>query len=861
MPGRQPNNGRILGPYVGRRRLIGSSMSFVAGVAGYRVLLAAAEIGPAQPEERPKAHEVTIAAPDIIRIEVREAPLYRGRIVKLPTPSTAAHGTWINVGGAEWGVVIGPQRDHVRIADVATFEPLERVTVDKAAGYGPLGDRRVTAVYRKSVPWNSGTVKGGTPIASFAHFIYLKLDTTLSAGEYNVQWPSDVLQPTQFIFDDKTTRSSSIRTTQLGHRADDVSKYAYLALWLPGGPDDGALDFRHYGLDKFQIINDRGDVVFNGPITLRVGPKDKEPGSGVKGDILTYTRADGTRYEANRAGTYVFGLDYSAWRDANPGKYRVTIPKLGTSDSFTISDDIWYQAARVAMSGLYNQRSGIALDGRFGYVRPECFTDASGVVVRQSKLPWPFSNRFGSGGLTTVDQAAEPPWITDEIVRDVWGGYQDAGNWTRYAHHIKASYLLLDIYEQLPPSAQNSAFGTPATGEVLRQSLYRGKDFPDLVDEAIWNLDFFRRMQRPDGGIRGGIESAKSPQKLEPSWLESQTVFAYAPDPYASFIYAAGAAKLAIVLAQLGETALADLYRGSALRAWDWAEHAFADPAGGFGDVQGLLRLSDTDFQKLLRSILVRVGDSRLWAAATLFRLTGEDRFNRIALDRLKGSFGESAMDAAWEYANSQQVGLDIAVQEKIRANVVAFARNNFVRPQQMQVAYRNMKHFYAPIGWGSGLAPTHEAAAALIRAHRITGDSAFLATMLDGSAHILGANQIGMSFTVGLGHRWPVAPLHEDSIAAGVPPPAGITIYGWVNPAITTKYSWIFGPTWAALSDDVPTKRVEPKPTWLPLYEYLIEYPRIVESAEYTVHQTIATTAAIWTYLSGHRQEAGGGR
>jgi len=65
---------------------------------------------------------------------------------------------------------------------------------------------------------------------------------------------------------------------------------------------------------------------------------------------------------------------------------------------------------------------------------------------------------------------------------------------------------------------------------------------------------------------------------------------------------------------------------------------------------------------------------------------------------------------------------------------------------------------------------------------------------MLDGSAHILGANQIGMSFTVGLGHRPPKGPLHENSIAAGVAAPPGITIYGWATPATivaTSRYEF----------------------------------------------------------------------
>jgi endoglucanase len=334
-------------------------------------------------------------------------------------------------------------------------------------------------------------------------------------------------------------------------------------------------------------------------------------------------------------------------------------------------------------------------------------------------------------------------------------------------------------------------------------------------------------------------------------------VFAYAPDPGASFDYAAGAAKLAIVLTQLGETAVADLFRKSALHAWDWADQALANPDEVFGEARDLLGLPSGEFEARLAPILQRERNQRIWAAATLFRLTGEERFNAVALERLKSPFGESLMDAAWEYANTNQSETDATVQGTILRSIVAFAEENIVRPQQMHISYRNMKHFYAPIGWGTGAAPTHAVIAALIRAHHITRANKFIAAMEDGSAHILGANQIGMSFTVGLGYRWPLAPLHEDSIAAGVPAPNGITIYGWAPPALMAgQYWYVWGPKWAALSDMVPTRRVEPIRTSLPLYEFLIDYPRIIISAEYTVQQTIATTAAMWIYLNGYRDQ-----
>jgi endoglucanase len=96
---------------------------------------------------------------------------------------------------------------------------------------------------------------------------------------------------------------------------------------------------------------------------------------------------------------------------------------------------------------------------------------------------------------------------------------------------------------------------------------------------------------------------------------------------------------------------------------------------------------------------------------------------------------------------------------------------------------------------------------------------------------------------------------MHADSIASGTTPPPGITIYGWVTPAMTGGYTWVWGAPWAPLSDSVPEKRVDPAPARnaFPYYEFLIEMPEIIISSEYTVQQTIATTAAVWMYLHAH--------
>ena len=75
-----------------------------------------------------------------------------------------------------------------------------------------------------------------------------------------------------------------------------------------------------------------------------------------------------------------------------------------------------------------------------------------------------------------------------------------------------------------------------------------GGKLPDMLDEALFGLDVYRRMQTADGGIRGGIESEEHPQYGDASWQESLRVFVYTPDAGAVYWYAGTAARAALVL-------------------------------------------------------------------------------------------------------------------------------------------------------------------------------------------------------------------------------------------------------------------------------------------------------------------------
>jgi len=914
-------------------------------VACFVALVACVFLGQTTGATAQTIHEVTIATPTMIAIEVRDPPFESGKIEPLTAPSSKEQGTWIDVGD-KWGMVVGRDRMHVRVSDTPPASFVDHERLDDAGAYAEIAGSKVVSVFRKSVPYDSGIYRGagGETMtgASLKHVIYLQLSKPLPEGTHIVRWPEGTLPDTQFEYTAKQTRAIAIRANQHGFRATDDGKVAYLSLWIPGGPSEGAVDFRDYGINAFHVLDEHGNTHFSSEIKLRSGPAEPEPGNGFPTPLLEYPSAsqpainitrmevgpplraqapkhglstgqriwiDGfsgsekhfngfatigatTRdtfefteppggntapasigppvaipvYKANRAGTFVFELDFSAWTPKGDGKFRVYVPGLGVSDTFEIRDDVWLQAGRMSIGGLYNHRSGIALDGRFGFTRPVSFRPGPQVSVQLSKLPLPWTSNAHSGFIS-AELGAKEPWRTSETAPSTyWGGYMDAGDWDRRIDHIEVSYLLLDVYESAPDVLSAASLGVPKSSTLLDSDLYAEIDeLPDILHEAIWTIDFFRRLQLPDGSVRGGIESSAHPLLGTPSYLEHLAIFAYAPDHISSFRYSAAAAKLSELLTRLGKPRLAEVYRKSALAAWRAAERinsnldthyadakSIADSSGAFASVPWGIRerrLEQTAFEH------------RTAAAAALFRLTGEDEYRKIFEAAWAGKmelYGANA-DGAWEYYRATHVSANNALQSRIAAMFVSSAQS--VATAQNAVTYPSMKHPFAPIGWGQGLAPDYNQAQMFIRAHQITNDNDLLRTMRVASGQILGANQVGLSFTTGLGHRNVKHPLHEDHRAMGIKVPDGITTYGW-GPQSQTAHDWIFGPYWTPLpisgtKENAMNRRIAPNRFSMPFYEYLIEHPLLVMQQEYTVHQSIGTTAAIWLYLHANGGEA----
>ena len=245
---------------------------------------------------------------------------------------------------------------------------------------------------------------------------------------------------------------------------------------------------------------------------------------------------------------------------------------------------------------------------------------------------------------------------TLHVVENAWGGYMDAGDWDRRIQHLIVSRYLIELAELYPDYFNGLSLNIPESANSL----------PDVIDEALFNLDCYRRMQTAEGGIRGGIESAEHPRHGEASWQESLDVMAYAPDSWSSYVYAGVAAGCSVVVCGMRNS---HRCTGDALRAMQWAEAKATE-----------LQQS-TAWSTIQEDARSAIRDARNLAAAELYRLTGEDSWHQVFLSTTKFSDATAELavwpshdqaEAAWVYLRTRQPGLNVSVQRNCRAAAAA---------------------------------------------------------------------------------------------------------------------------------------------------------------------------------------------
>jgi endoglucanase len=782
-------------------------------ISGYNLV---SKTGNSTPNSsKPQLLSIGMAAPDLIVLKVQAQRVIHGVQIpyeKMKDDQIIAQGQhrYIKRDGANIGCLVGKDNKILLTLDKIVGDTLNTKTIYLPEAYTITDNEKnsitLKKIVRKARPVDC--VRGPSPEGySIEHDIILQLSKPLKVGKtYNVQFKNGLLAENEisFTFDPVQLQSEAIHVNQVGFRPDDPSKLAFLSFWMGDG---GNLAYPTES--TFNLIDQNsGKIVFSGKTKL----------SKSVSDSTNNTAAD------------IHLIDFSGFKKT--GTFKVSVEGVGCSFPFEISNDAWKDAFVKSMRGLYFQRSGIALGPPVtNFVRPRGFHPEDGVKVYitepKTEGEDPAIRNLNPELRALLDSYKPNPKnvfqrlindITNQTLPNAWGGYMDAGDWDRRPDHALIPLMLFDLVEMFPKTFNKFSFNTTDSNDK----------WPDLVNEALWEVDFLRRMQQPDGSIYGAIESGEHPRRGECSWQESLPVMAYSRTRSVAYNYVADGARAALWFNTNKQPEVAKGYIESVLKAWDWAEKSTVTEMRG-----GTPK------------------DPRCLAAAELYRLTGEKKYHDIFLESTRFTDPASPFyrgskapetdqqgEAGWTYLMTKHKDID----QKIRQNIL----NALSRDADRDILACKETDFLwwggnkLGLWWGALSMPGSHA---LCRAHFITGKEEYLTAIVNSTLTGAGANPVNMCYVTGVGSRYPLHPLHEDAYNTNQELYEGITIGGPIDPKNPRHANGV-----------KIMKRVYPEAKTWPTTESYYDVFMYVPMNEFTVHQTMLPTSFVWGYLAGRK-------
>ncbi len=388
-----------------------------------------------------------------------------------------------------------------------------------------------------------------------------------------------------------------------------------------------------------------------------------------------------------------------------PGTYYIACDGLDNSYPFEISDSVYDNMLDASVKMLYLQRCGCeVVDEDFGH--PACHTKTATV--------------YGT---------------TEEI--DVSGGWHDAGDYGRYiVPAAKAVADLLYAYK-LNPDLYGDDYGIPESGN--------GK--ADILDEVKYELDWMFKMQAADGGVYHKVSCANFPGYVMPE-KETGALIVTPVSTTATADFAASMA-LAAEVYQSYDSEYAEKCLAAAKLAWDYLEKnpdfIFENPksitTGEYGD--------KTD------------KDERYWAAAQLYRTTGDEAY----LETLGAAKTGLDWSTVGDYGNialltMETIDKESEAYQNAKASVIKQA-------DSLLKTYKKSPYGVATTSynWGSNMTIANYGII-LGLANQITGNEEYAVAAEAQLHYLLGSNPLGECFMTGYGTVSPEFPHHRPSMA-----------------------------------------------------------------------------------------------
>jgi endoglucanase len=696
------------------------------------------------------------------------------------------------------------------------------VTGTEPAYRSGAAPRRVTRVIVGLGGWNVGPARArrGVTGVFYAHYSYLEMPTPLQHGrQYTIALGSG--KRVTFTYDELRTVSRAIKVNQMGYLPDARRKCAYLGACLYElGPHDFSF------AKEFKVVSAAtGEVAFTGTVKLREQNPRFAPRPG---------KDDKPEERPLIAGEDVYELDFTGLKA--DGEFFLTVPGVGRSWTFRHARDAYGEAFYTACRGLYHQRCGIPLEAKYTpWTRIECHKEP---VCESEHIAWGAGADFKRPeGYEVFDVIGATTDATRQTA-DPRGGWHDAADWDRNIHHYSCAFDLLSAYELAPRSFTDGQLNLPESGNGI----------PDILDEAEFGIEIWKRSMTPDGGVSGMVETWTHPRIDDPEVKYSFS----RRTRWSSLLFAAAAAQYAHLVKPFSPAKSAE-YAAAAKRAYAFG----ADPRNSLGKVTipakknrgkgDAYSFEWEEKDEMVKPFLAH-------AQARLFLLTGEAPYLSDLSDPTDPT---DAVLPPYQWPNryvdfSPWLYFDLChkLADKLPADTVRKWREFFLGKADELAAMNDAmpyrcswpRHQDYWMGWGATCMTNYSRA--LLIGYALTGDAKYREAAIQNADFMFGADPLGMSWTTGIGCVYPIDFQHNNSETDGIMDPVpGLTVYGVTGGSYPDlrNAAWR-SPKAAGSQEYVDFVR---KADWeRPVFRQWSCHPWYnTAQCEFTVHETMAST------------------
>jgi len=450
---------------------------------------------------------------------------------------------------------------------------------------------------------------------------------------------------------------------------------------------------------KVAIVTGMADLTFK-LIDLRTGNTIK---TGQSGSLV---------FDPN-SGDEVGYIDFSDVIEE--GTYQLEVEEIGTSYPFLINEKVYHDALVKTGRSYTLQRSNTVIDDPITGLR------LNAGFSQDKEAQMFFTDAFYHEG--------------DKLA--VEGGWYDAGDYGKYippAAVTVAQFLL--AYELHPTVFTKGQFLFP-------EGVLDTENLPDVLEEVKFELDWMRKMQRPDGAVYHKVSG-----KNWTGWVipeeDTQTRFVYGMSTYGTAMFAAAMAQASRVF-KLYDKTYAEKLLTHAIMAQEYLQ---ANPETEFRFDPGQDNGSGPYGKRTDR-------DDRFWAAAELLKTTHDKKYE----DYLQGHFadlfaekpsfvswGNTLALAQWAYATTKNG--DSQVKAEIKKAFIMTA-DEILRQVEKD------GYFCALEAKDYTWASNKNAAAKgnlLLMANELSENEEYITAALEQLHYLLGRNAMDMCFLTGTG-------------------------------------------------------------------------------------------------------------